>query len=157
MSYIDKYFNYKPTYKYFYMKNNNLFDLDLPDEEILNMIFQDIDMVLRVLKLSPQKAGYLYWRDAVLLSIISEKPDLSMSIDIYPFIAKKHGKTEVAVERCMRISFEDVMFKTSKDKNLITNFLNPFLLHPHNFEIMIKLSELISSSEFKRFKYSFSY
>lgn len=153
MELSNSYLNFRPTFKYSYLKNNNINDT-LETEELFSRILEDVDIVLSVLKISPSKVGYGYWRDAVLLSIVGEKEHVSICKDIYPMIAKKHNKTSISIERAMRLCFEDVLYNAKHEKNYIFNFMHHFLINPHNSQLLMKMVELIVSSEFKRFKNS---
>ena len=153
MEITNSYLNFKPTYKYNYLKHNNI-DSSIKAEELFSRILDDIDIVLSVLKISPSKVGYSYWRDAILLSIISEKDHVSICNDIYPMIAKKYNKTSISIERAMRLCFEDVLYNAKHENNYIFNFMHHFLIRPHNSQLLMKMVELIVSNEFKRFKNS---
>lgn len=153
MEFTKSYFKFKPTFKHTYLKNNNL-DESILAEDLFTKILEDIDIVLNVLKISPSKKGYSYWRDAILLSIVCEKDHLSICKDIYPMIAKKYNKTSISIERAMRLCFEDVLYNAKHEKNYIFNYMNYFLINPRNSQLLIKMVELIVSSEFKRFKLS---
>lgn len=156
MEFADTYMNFKPTYKYYYLKNNNICEFDLTTEELFSRILQDIDIVLRMLKISPSKVGYAYWRDAILIYILSEKDHLSICNDVYPMIAQKYCKTTISIERAMRLCFEDTMYNSINENNYVVTFMKHYLVQPHNSEIMVKLAELVTSSGFRRFKNSIS-
>lgn len=152
MEFQNSYLKFKPTYKYYYLKNNNINEDELTTEELFNQILQDIDIVLSTLKISPSKLGYAYWKDAILIAVMSGKDHISVCNDVYPVIAQKFGKSEISIERAMRLCFEDVMYNSQKENNFVLTFLKNYLIQPHNREIMMKIAELISSSGFKRFK-----
>ena len=62
----------------------------------------------------------------------------------------------MAIERAMRLSFENVMYHISREKeNYIAEYLKPYLLYPHNGEIVTKIVKLISSKYFQNNKESF--
>ena len=69
MDFKNLYLKFKPTYKDYYLKNNNIDGEVISTEELFILILRDIDIVLSVLKISPSKIGYSYWRDAILISI----------------------------------------------------------------------------------------
>lgn len=145
-------FNY--SYKDLYILNNRaLSGTDDSLKQIRDRIFEDVEFVLESLKISPSKFGYSYWRDAAYIFILSGKNHVSICNDIYPLVANKHGKSAMSVERAMRLCFENVLYYCSKaDSNFVIEYFKNFLLHPHNSTILIKIVELISSSEFQKRK-----
>lgn len=156
MEITDTYLNFKPTYKYYYLKNNNIDSSKISNEDLFLMLMQDIDIIFNYLKISPSKTGYAYWKDAVLLSVLCEKEHLSICNDIYPMIAKKYNKSTISIERAMRLCFEDAMYNSRGDENFIVLFLKHFLIQPQNSKLLMKIVELVVSVEFKRFKKSIS-
>ena len=143
MEITNTYLDFKPSYKYIYMKNNNINPEEITTEDLFFRIYRDIDIVLNSLKISPSKVGYGYWRDAILLSIMSEKNHLRVCNDVYPVIAKKYNKTSISIERAMRICFGDVMDKITHGCNEIVDYMEDAIFKPHNSEILIKIVELI--------------
>ena len=153
MEITDSYLNFKPTNKYYYMKNNDI-DKAVDNEELFTRILKDTDLVLGTLKISPSKLGYNYWRDAVLISIMCEKDHISVCKDIYPIIAKKYNKSIISIERAMRLCFEDVLYRNVKfEENYVFKSLEYFLINPQNSKLLCKIVEVVISSEFKKFRY----
>ena len=152
---IDSYLSMNFSNKYYYIVNNPDIDDEKPSLDALyHQIKQDLGVVFRVLKISPNKNGYSYWFDAVFLNIITEKPHISICKDIYSVIAMKYATTSMAVERAMRLCFENTMYNLSKqDDNFVTSYFKNSLVYPHNSEILSKITELLISKEFHLRKY----
>ncbi len=147
------YLNYGTSYKELYLKNNIMLKHGASVDEVYECISVDVDFVLESLYITPNKLGYGYWKDAVFIYILSGKHHMSICNEIYPLVAQKHAKTPMSVERAMRLCFEDALYYISKNsENYVTRYFKNYLLHPHNGEIMIKLVEIISSSEFQKMK-----
>ena len=109
-----------------------------------------------MIRLSPNKSGYVYWFDAVFLNVVTEKRHVSICKDIYNVIALKHKTTAMAVERAMRLCFENTMYNLAKaDENCIIRYMKNSLMHPHNGELLSKLTKLIISKDFQKQKYSY--
>ncbi len=157
MEFAKDYYNFKPTHKYFYCRNNNINEKDVSIEDLFNKILTDVDIVFNVLKIPPSKIGYAYWRDAIIISILSEKDHLSMCNEVYPMIAKKHNKSRISIERAMRLCFEDTMYNSKKEENFILDYLRHFLVQPQNNIIMAKITEMLVSDGFYKFKKSLKY
>ena len=151
---IDTYLNLNSTFKQFYIKNNDLIvDENIGPEPLYFNVYHDTDIILRNLNVSPSKCGYAYWIDAVYLFLLSDKNRISICNDVYPAIALKYKTTPMAVERAMRLCFENVMYFTSKQTdNFICNYFKNSLLYPHNSEILVKLVDLLSSKKFQQNK-----
>jgi len=154
MDFKDIYLNFKPTYKYYYLKNNGILPGSIPTEEIIARLMTDIDLILSVLKISPSKIGYIYWRDAIAISVFSEKDHLRICNDIYPLIAKKYNKTIISIERAMRLCFDNIMYYPNKENDYVLSFMDFYLRNPHNSDLLMKLVELVVSQEFCRYKAS---
>ena len=151
-------------YKYCWTRNHNSKDFkELMIQELepfglkpfVRKFTEDMNIVFRILKISPNKNGYVYWFDAVFLNIITEKSHISICKDIYSVIAMKYNTTSMAVERAMRLCFENTMYELSKqDDNYVITYFRNSLVYPHNSEILSKLTELMISKEFHLRKYS---
>lgn len=157
MEVINEYLNITASYKDYYLKNNSFIeDKNITSKELFFYVSSDVDLVLSMLNVSPSKSGYKYWKDAIFISILSQKTNLSVCKEIYPAIAKKYSKTPMAVERAMRLCFENVMYYISKTQNnMVGDYLKSSLLYPHNREILVKLVELIVSKSFQENKNKF--
>lgn len=153
---ISTYLNLNSTFKQFYIKNNDLIiGENIEPEALFFNVYHDTDIVLRNLNVSPSKCGYAYWIDAAFLFLLSDKNRVSICKDIYPVIAKKYNTSAMAVERAMRLCFENVMYYTSKEKdNFICNYFRSSLLYPHNSDILVKLVDFLSSKNFQQNKYT---
>ena len=152
---VDSYLAMNFTNKYYYISNNQeLVDDEVSLEELFHLIRQDMNIVFRILKISPNKNGYVYWLDAVFLNIITEKAHVSICKDIYAVIAMKYGTSQMAVERAMRLCFENTMYNLAKDDNYIVSYFKNSLVFPHNSEILSKMTELLISKEFQRKKHN---
>ncbi len=151
---IDTYLNLNSTFKQFYIKNNELIiDEDIDSESLFFNVYNDADIILRNLNISPNKCGYTYWIDAVYLFLLAEKNRISICKEVYPTIAKKYNTTPMAVERAMRLCFENVMYHTTKHPdNYICSYFKNSLLYPHNSEILVKFVDLLSSKKFQQNK-----
>lgn len=152
MDEIEAYMNINLTYRDYYINHNDDIDKDrkISAEELYICVSNDIDIVLRNLNILPSKSGYLFWKDAVFLYLLTSKTKISICNDIYPAIAQKHETTTMCVDRAMRRCFENVMYYASKNEdNYICLYLKNNLLFPHNSEIIVKLVELISSKKFQ--------
>lgn len=156
MEEIEEYLKLTSNYKDDYINNNTSLGLDqITSKGLYDGVCYDVDIVLTSLNISPSKRGYKYWKDAVFLNLILSEKEPSICNDIYPAIAKKYNKTPMAVERAMRICFENVMYYLSKSTaNIVSDYLKSSLLYPHNGEILIKITKLISSKDFQKNKNS---
>lgn len=149
---LDKYLMIDSSYETIYKKNNSFLGEkeNISVESLYYNIITDVDIILNTLCVSPSKAGYRYWRDAVFIYITNFKMPISICNDIYPVIGLKYGKTSASVERAMRICFEDVMYNISKkESNYVIAYLKNHLLFPHNSEILLRLVELVVSKNFQ--------
>ena len=153
---IDSYLSMHYSNKYYYMVNNpEIAGKDVSLDELYHQVKQDLSIIFRVLKIAPNKNGYSYWFDAVFLNIITDKPHVSICKDIYAVIALKYNTTSMAVERAMRLCFENTMYDLSKqDNNYVISYFRNSLVYPHNSEILSKLTELMISKEFHLRKYN---
>ena len=149
-------------YKYCWTRNHNSKDFkELMIQELepfglkpfVRKFTEDMNIVFRILKISPNKNGYVYWLDAVFLNIITEKPHVSICKDIYSVIAMKYGTSQMAVERAMRLCFENTMYNLAKDDNYIVSYFKNSLVFPHNSEILSKMTELLISKDFQQRKH----
>lgn len=148
------YLNLSRTYKDNYIKHNQLMNEEnFSVESLFYNVSSDVDIVLNCLNVAPNKCGYLYWKDAIFLFILSNNTRVSICNDIYPAIAKKYSKTAMSVERAMRICFENVMYYASKRDNYVCEYLKDSLLYPHNSEILARLVDLIVSKSFQENKH----
>ena len=154
MEVINEYLNLKSSYKEYYLKNNHSIDnTNISAADLFYYVGSDVDLVFSALNISPSKSGYKYWKDAIFLLILSTEISLSICNDIYPAIAKKYNKSSMAIERAMRLCFENVLFYISKNKtNLVGEYLKNSLLYPHNREILVKIVEFIVSENFQNNK-----
>lgn len=149
----DIYLNLTKTHKDYYIQHNQLMNgADSSIEVLFDNISSDVDLILNCLNIAPNKCGYLYWKDAVFLFILSNNKRVSICNDIYPAIAKKYSKTAMSVERAMRICFENVMYYASKKDNYVCEYLKDSLLYPHNSEILARIVDLIVSKTFQENK-----
>ena len=154
MDLIKKYMEKSVSYKDYYIDNNENLDKDnFSFDELFSNINSDIDLVLSMLNVPLNKKGYQYWKDAIFIYILSEKLRLSICNEIYPVIAKKYNKTPMAIERAMRLCFENAMYYVSKNGiDTFSKYFKDCLLYPHNGEILIKIVEFISSKSFQKNK-----
>lgn len=153
MESLDAYMNFENSYKQQYIQNNIHLNNESSTTEILSCVHTDVDIVLESLGVSPRKLGYKYWKDAVFLFVHYDKKPVKICSEIYAVIGKKYGKTDISVERAMRLCFENVMYYVSKSEpNYISLFLKNHLLYPHNSELLIKITELIVSRKFQKEK-----
>ena len=157
MFYLKEYLELDNSYKSTYIRNNNYINSENESiEDLFYHITSDVDIVLNKLNISTSKAGYRYWKDAIFICIVESSCSVSICNDIYPAIARKYNKTEVSVERAMRVCFEDVMYNNlKKDRNFVIEFLNNYLLFPHNSELLFRIVELIVSKMFQDEKRNF--
>ena len=153
---IDSYLSMHYSNKYYYMVNNpEITGKDVSLDELYHQVKQDLSIIFRVLKIAPNKNGFVYWFDAVFLNIITDKPHVSICKDIYAVIALKYNTTSMAVERAMRLCFENTLYDLSKqDNNYVISYFRNSLVYPHNSEILSKLTELMISKEFHLRKYN---
>lgn len=154
MDLINDYLNLETTYKYNYIKNNDKIKTCDPSiENLLTCIYSDVDIILKALNISPGKFGYNYWKDAIFLFISADKLQISICNHIYPAIAKKYNKSAISVEKAMRLCFENSMYESEKKgDNFIYSYMKSYLLNPRNRELLVKISELISSKDFQQKK-----
>lgn len=156
MNTLEEYLEIKTNDKEFYIKNNNAIDKNVSNDKFFECISYDVDIIFNVLNISPNRSGYKYFKEAIFLYLFFGKDAPSFSREIYPAIAKKYKKSTMAIERAMRSSFENVMYHISREKeNYITEYLKPYLLYPHNGEIVAKIVKLISSKYFQNNKESY--
>ena len=153
---IDSYLSMHFSNKYYYVANNpEIADDESSLDVLYHQVKQDLGVIFRVLKIAPNKNGYSYWFDAVFLNIITDKLHVSICKDIYAVIALKYNTTSMAVERAMRLCFENTLYDLSKqDNNYVISYFRNSLVYPHNSEILSKLTELMISKEFHLRKYS---
>lgn len=154
MENVEAYFNLNISYKDFYIENNSeLTKGSFSMENLYSAVSLDVDIVFSALNILPSKSGYLFWKDAIFLYLISGKQKVSICNDIYPLISKKHNTTTMCVDRAMRRCFENVLYFASKNKeSYICSYLKHTILYPHNSELMVKIVELISSKKFQQNK-----
>ncbi len=154
MENIESYLNLNISYKDFYIENNpELRESEQSVERIYIAVSLDVDIVFSALNILPNKSGYLFWKDAIFLYLISAKQKVSICNDIYPLISKKYDTTTMCVDRAMRRCFENVLYFASKNENnFICTYLKNTVLYPHNSELMVKIAELISSKKFQQNK-----
>lgn len=156
MNTIEEYLEIKTADKDFYIKNNKFIDEKVSNDKLFECVSNDVDVVFNILNISPNKSGYKYFKESIFLYLFFEKDSPNFSKEIYPAIAKKYNKSIAAIERAMRLSFENVMYHLSKIKeNYVTQYLKPYLLYPHNGEIVAKIVKLISSKYFQNNKERF--
>ena len=156
MEIIEEYLKLSSNYKDEYIENNASIDINnITSKNLYENVCYDVDIVLMALNISPSKVGYKYWKDAVFLYLLMSEKQPSICKDIYPAIGKKYSKTPTAIERAMRICFENVMYYLSKSKTtFISDYLKSSLLYPHNGELLIKITKFISTKEFQKNKLS---
>jgi len=154
MENVETYLSLNISYKDFYIENNpELKRKELSVEELYIAVSLDVDIVFSALNILPNKSGYLFWKDAIFLYLISGKQKVSICNDIYPLISKKYETTTMCVDRAMRRCFENVLYFASKNENnFICTYLKNTVLYPHNSELMVKIAELISSKKFQQNK-----
>ena len=154
MKEIESYLNLNISYKDFYIQNNiELSQKNWNIKDVYIAVSLDVDIVFSALNILPSKSGYLFWKDAIFLYLISEKQKISICNEIYPLIAKKHQTTKMCVDRAMRRCFENVLYFASKNENnFICSYLKNTILYPHNSELIVKIVELISSKSFQQKK-----
>lgn len=154
MDNLETYLNLNLTYKDFYIENNSeLSPTKKSFEDIYIAVSDDVDIVFSALNIMPNKSGYIFWKDAIFLYLMSNKKKTSIVNDIYPMISKKYEATSMCVDRAMRRCFENVLYFASKNEgNYICNYLKNTVLYPHNSELLAKITELISSKTFQHNK-----
>lgn len=154
MDNVETYLNLNVSYKDFYIQNNSELTLEKPSmQEMYIAISLDVDIVFSALNILPSKSGYLFWKDAIFLYLMSSKSKVSICNDIYPLISKKYETTTMCVDRAMRRCFENVLYYTSKNEaSYICSYLKNTVLYPHNSELIAKIVELISSRKFQQNK-----
>ena len=116
MNTIEEYLEIKTTDKDFYIRNNKFIDVNISNDNFFECVSNDVDIVFDILNISPNKSGYKYFKESIFLYMFFEKDSPSFSKEIYPAIAKKYNKSIAAIERAMRLSFENVMYHISKIK-----------------------------------------
>lgn len=125
-------------------------------QEMYVAVSLDVDIVFSALNILPNKSGYLFWKDAIFLYLMSSKKKVSICNDIYPLISRKYETTTMCVDRAMRRCFENVLYFASKNEgNFICTYLKNTILYPHNSELVVKIVELISSKMFQQNKLKF--
>jgi len=155
---IETYLSSNHSFKQYYLKNYiSLIDGSVTedDEDMLYYeVYQDTEIIMRGLSIPPNKDGFLYWIDAAYIWLLSEKQRVSICKDIYPAIAKKYSKTPMAVERAMRLCFENVNYNLNKaqEHNIVSDYFKNSLLNPHNSEILAKVVSLLTSKNFQQNK-----
>ena len=130
-------------------------DIAEDDEDMLYYdVYQDTEIIMRGLSIPPNKDGFIYWIDAAYIHLLSEKHMVSICKDIYPAIAKKYNKTPMAVERAMRLCFENAYYNINKTQkhNIVSDYFKNSLLNPHNSEILAKVVGLLVSKKFQQNK-----
>lgn len=156
MENVETYLKLNISYKDFYIENNSELSKSKQSlEDIYIAVSLDVDVVFSALNILPSKSGYLFWKDAIFLYLISGKQKLSICNDIYPLISKKYDVTTMSVDRAMRRCFENVLYYITKNEsNFICAYLKNSVLYPHNSELIVKIVELISSRKFQQMKFN---
>lgn len=154
MDNIESYLKLNISYKDFYLENNSELSANKESfQDIYIAVSIDVDIVFSALNILPSKSGYLFWKDAIFLCLMSDKKKVSICNDIYPLISKKYETTSMCIDRAMRRCFENVLYYISKnEENFVCAYLKNNVLYPHNSELLIKLVELISSRKFQQNK-----
>lgn len=154
MDNIESYLKLNISYKDFYLENNSELSANTESfQDIYIAVSIDVDIVFSALNILPSKSGYLFWKDAIFLCLMSDKKKVSICNDIYPLISKKYETTSMCIDRAMRRCFENVLYYISKNEgNFVCSYLKNNVLYPHNSELLIKLVELISSRKFQQNK-----
>ena len=153
MENIKEYLQINVSYKDFYIINNDDVSKQSLMQELYSAVSLDVDIVFSALNILPSRSGYLYWKDAIFLYLISEKKKPSICNDIYPAISQKYGSTKICIDRAMRRCFENVLYHASKNQtNFICAYLKNHVMYPHNSELIVKIVELISSKMFQKNK-----
>ncbi len=154
MENIEEYLKINISYKNFYLENNPDVQIGYSLQELYLAVSMDVDIVFSSLNILPSKSGYVFWKDAIFLYLISEKQKPSICNDIYPAISQKYGSTKICIDRAMRRCFENVLYHTSKNSNnFICAYLKNHVMYPHNSELIVKIVELISSKYFQNNKF----
>ena len=154
---LQTYLELDGSYETMYINNNFLCKNKVITPEMLFYnICSDVDIVLNALNISASKLGYRYWKDAVFIYITNSNMPFSICKNVYSAIGMKYKKTSAAVERAMRICFEDVLYQCSKTGgNYISDYLKNYLLFPRNSEILLRIVELVVSKHFQETKEKF--
>lgn len=154
MENIEEYLKINISYKNFYVENNIDVQREYSLQDLYLAVSSDVDIVFSALNILPSRSGYVFWKDAIFLYLISEKTKPSICNDIYPAISKKYGSTKVCIDRAMRRCFENVLYHTSKNQNnFICAYLKNYVMYPHNSDLIVKIVELISSKMFQKNKF----
>ena len=153
MENIEEYLKINVSYKNFYIENNEDLKTDCSLHDLYLAVSMDVDIVFSALNILPSRSGYVFWKDAIFLYMISENKKPRICNDIYPAISKKYGNTKICIDRAMRRCFENVLYHASKNNtNFICAYLKNHVMYPHNSEIIVKIVELISSKMFQKTK-----
>ena len=153
MENIEEYLKINISYKNFYIENNEEIKTGYSLQDLYLAVSMDVDIVFSALNILPSKSGYMYWKDAIFLYLISNKTKPSICNDIYPAISKKYGSTKICIDRAMRRCFENVLYHVSKNaNNFICAYLKNHVMYPRNSELIVKIVELISSKIFQKSK-----
>ncbi len=108
-----------------------------------------ISEILSILNFNPCMQGYNYIKKPLFLIVTTNKKYV-FSRELYPLLSKKYDKTNMAIERAIRVSIATAWKKT--DENTKSLFFNckshKSLDKPTNSEFISELAEYIRSEFF---------
>ncbi len=107
---------------------------------------QRVVEILRLLGVPVRMVGYKYLRDAILLAVADTESLMSVTKNIYPEIALKHGTSSGNVERNIRYVIESTWNNKRSSKpedTLLRDLFRNSIQKPTNSEFILACSERI--------------
>jgi len=101
----------------------------------------EVIKLLHAIETPVHTKGYLYLKEAILLSCFHHQTALSLTKDIYPKIAEKFQTTTSCTERAIRHTIKLTWDK--KNKKLFHLFSHPLTKKPTNGQLISTISEKI--------------
>lgn len=104
-------------------------------------ILKRISKTLKRLGISPNKEGYHYLKDCILICL--EKDELKVTKKIYLLLSKKYHKTTSSIEKAIRVAIENGWNNCdlSYSEDLFENTINYNKGKPTNYEFIATISE----------------
>lgn len=114
----------------------------------IKSVEERIDIILSDIGYSISQTGYFLLRDALIYMVVNDCPSASLSREIYPYLAKRFGKSAAAIEKALRSMNAKVW--QSASPRMIRRFFpgaDPFSDKiPGNKPVLAALAKVITDS-----------